>query len=117
MDKMAEEQGIPIEKLIISGGGSNSDVFIQIFSDIFGVPACRNQIKNSASVGCAINASMAMKCFSSYKDAIKKMVHVDDEFKPNLEKNKFYTKLNDQVYKNVNQHFDPILKKLSTLVD
>jgi sugar (pentulose or hexulose) kinase len=117
MDKMTKEQCIPLEKLIISGGGSYSDVFMQIFSDIFGIPACRNQIKNSASVGCAINAGMAMGSFHSYEDAIKKMVHVDDEFKPNHKKNRFYTKLNDQVYKNVNQHFDPILKKLSTLVD
>lgn len=117
MDKMTEEQGILLEKLIISGGGSYSDVFMQIFSDIFGIPACRNQIKNSASVGCAINAGMAVGSFHSYEDAIKKMVRVDDEFKPNHKKNKFYTKLNDQVYKNVNQHFDPILKKLSTLVD
>lgn len=117
MDKMTKEQCIPLEKLIISGGGSYSDVFMQIFSDIFGIPACRNQIKNSASVGCAINAGMAMGSFHSYEDAIKKMVRVDDEFKPNHKKNRFYTKLNDQVYKNVNQHFDPILKKLSTLVD
>jgi sugar (pentulose or hexulose) kinase len=117
MDKMTKEQCIPLEKLIISGGGSYSDVFMQIFSDIFGIPACRNQIKNSASVGCAINAGMAMESFHSYEDAIKKMVRVDDEFKPNHKKNRFYTKLNDQVYKNVNQHFDPILKKLSTLVD
>jgi len=117
MDKMAEELGSSLEGLVISGGGANSNLFMQIFADIFGLPACRNQMKSSASVGCAINAGMAVNAFNSYEEAIKKMVHIGDEFDPDIENKKFYDKLNNTVYKHVNIHFDPILMKLSSLVD
>lgn len=117
IDKMAEELGSPLERLIISGGGANSNLFMQIFADIFGLPAIRNQIKSSASVGCAINAGMAVNAFNSYEEAIKKMVHIGDKFDPDIENKKFYDKLNNTVYKHVNIHFDPLLMKLSSLVD
>ncbi|MDN6072929.1 MAG: sugar kinase, partial [Enterobacterales bacterium] len=42
MDKMAAELKTPFKSLIISGGGANSDVFMQIFADIFGIPTRRN---------------------------------------------------------------------------
>ncbi len=117
MDKMNQELNTPLKHLIISGGGSNSNVFMQIFADIFGVPTCRNKMKGSAAMGCVINAGMAVKAFESYEAAIEKMVHKDDEFSPNLENTGFYNNLNDKVYKHANKHFDPILQELSLLVD
>jgi sugar (pentulose or hexulose) kinase len=117
MDEMNRALNTPLNHLIISGGGANSDVFMQIFADIFGVTTSRNQVKGSASVGCVINAGMAVGAFDSYEDAVEKMVRKDDEFSPDLENTKFYNQLNDKVYRHVNQHFDPILKELSLLVD
>jgi sugar (pentulose or hexulose) kinase len=117
MDKMNKELNMPLKHLIISGGGANSDVFMQIFADVFGVPTSRNQMKGSAAIGCIINAGMAIGAFSSYEEAIEKLVKKDDEFQPNPKNTEFYQQLNDKVYRHVNQHFDPIFKKLSVLVD
>ncbi len=117
MDKMIRALNTPLNHLIISGGGANSNVFMQIFADIFGVSTHRNQMKGSASVGCVINAGMAVGAFDSYEEAVEKMVRKDDEFSPNRKNSKFYNQLNDKVYKHVNLHFDPILKALSLLVD
>ena len=60
MDEMNRALNTPLNHLIISGGGAHSNVFMQIFADIFGVTTSRNQIKGSASVGCVINAGMAV---------------------------------------------------------
>ncbi|MCG8635448.1 MAG: sugar kinase, partial [Desulfobacterales bacterium] len=117
MDPMAKEIDTPFDRLVISGGGSNSDVFMQIFSDVFGIPASRNRIKSSASVGCAINAGMAVDAFDSYEAAAAKMVHMGDEFMPDMVAHHTYTRLNDTVYRHTQQHFDPLLEKLSRLVD
>ncbi len=117
MDPMAKELDTPFERLIISGGGSNSDVFMQIISDVLGIPACRNRIKSSASVGCAINAVMASGAFESYEAAAEKMVHMGDEFLPDMAAHETYAQLNDKVYKHTQQYFDPLLEKLSRLVD
>lgn len=117
MDKMTGELGQPIKKLVISGGGANSDVLMQIFADVFGIPAGRNQMRGSASIGCVMNAGMAVGAFASYGEAAEKMVRMEDDFIPNPENHKFYTALNDTVYKHASTHLDPILKALSPLVD
>ncbi len=117
MDSMNDELNTPLRHLIISGGGANSNVFMRIFSDIFGVPASRNQMKGSAAVGCAINAGMAVGVFDSYEEAIEKMVRKEDSFAPDMTRHEFYSRLNDKVYRRVNPYFDPILKELGALVD
>ncbi|MCF6249333.1 MAG: sugar kinase [Desulfobacula sp.] len=117
MDKMADELAAPIEKLIISGGGANSKVFMQIFADVFGIKAHRNQMKGSAAVGCAINAGMAVGVFDSYDQAIRKMVRKGDSFGPDSGNHRLYSCLNDRVYSHANQYLDPLLRKLSPMVD
>ncbi len=117
MDKMAEELGVPFKNLIISGGGANSDLFMQIFADIFGVPTRRNAMKGSAAVGCAVNAGIAVGVFSSYEQATQKMVRMGEHFTPNTQNHALYCALNQQVYQRVNAQLDPLLQALSPLVD
>ncbi len=117
MDRMFEELGVPLKQLVVSGGGSNSDVFMQIFADVFGVPARRNQMRGAAAVGCAINAGIAVGAFGSYEEAAAKMVRLADEFRPDLKNTRFYHKLCRQVYAKAHLHLDPILEELSPLVD
>lgn len=117
MDKMAAELKTPFKSLIISGGGANSDVFMQIFADIFGIPTRRNVMKGSAAIGCAINAGMAVGAFDSYEQATQKMVRMGDTFMPNAENHSLYNALNQQVYRQVNQYLDPLFQHLSPLVD
>ncbi|MBC3252206.1 MAG: FGGY-family carbohydrate kinase [Pseudomonadota bacterium] len=117
MDKMALELKTPFKHLIISGGGANSDLFMQIFADVFGIPTSRNMMKGSAAVGCAINAGMAVNVFSDYEQAAQKLVRMGDSFTPNMANHRFYNQLNQQVYQRVNQHLDPLLQALSPLVD
>lgn len=117
VDKMNQELNIPTRELVVSGGGANSDLFMQILSDIFGVPAKRNVMRGSAAVGCAINAGMAIGVFDSYEQAIEQMVNVQNIFTPNPVNHDFYNQLNSQVYQYGQSHLDPLLKNLSSLVD
>jgi len=117
VDKMAKELDTPTKNLVVSGGGANSDLFMQILSDVFGVPASRNEIRGSAAVGCAINAAMAINAFDTYEEAINKMVRVQHVFQSDMQAHSFYNKLNSGVYSKIQQHLDPLLEKLSPLVD
>jgi len=117
MDKMAEELGIPFKGLIISGGGANSDLFMQIFADVFGVPTRRNLMKGSAAVGCAVNAGMAAGVFDSYEKATEKMVRMGEHFTPDRKNHQLYNALNADVYQKMNTHLDPLLQALSPRVD
>ena len=117
VDKMSQELNVPTKELVVSGGGANSDLFMQILSDVFGVPARRNVMRGSAAVGCAINAGMAIDAFTSYEQAIEKMVKTEHIFTPNNDNHHFYSQLNSQVYQQGHHHLDPLLKNLSPLVD
>lgn len=117
VDEMARELEQPVRELIVSGGGANSDLFMQIFADVFGVPARRNRIRGSAAIGSVINAGMAVRAFPGYEEAVARLVRTGETFGPDMAASRFYGRLNRAVYQQVNQYLDPLLRNLSPLVD
>ena len=103
------------QKLIVSGGGANSDVFMQVFADVFGMPATRNTIASSAGLGSAICAAVATEVYPSFQEAIANMVRVRDHFYPDQARHNFYTRLNNEVYSKLSEQMDPLLLKLQSI--
>jgi sugar (pentulose or hexulose) kinase len=110
-DAMCNELDISMENIIVSGGGSNSDLFMQIFTDVFGVPAVRNQVNGSASLGAAICAAVAVGAYPGFDEAIAAMVKIRDRFQPIPEHTSIYKQMNEKVYKHITGYSDEILKK------
>ncbi|MEW5784308.1 MAG: FGGY family carbohydrate kinase [Bacillota bacterium] len=110
-DAMCAELGIKLKELIISGGGSNGDLFMQIFADVFGIPTTRNAVNGSASLGAAICAAVATGIHDGYVTAIEKMVKIRDRFLPDKANTALYRRMNDEVYKDITVYTDEILKK------
>lgn len=109
-DAMCEELGKELNEIVISGGGSGSDLFMQIFADVFNLPAKRNVMNGSAGIGAAINTAVAIGEYSNYEEAVKHMVKVRDVFYPIKENVELYHRLNKQVYCNITKHTDEVLK-------
>jgi len=84
---------------------------MQIFADVFGVPAIRNVINGAASVGSAICAAVAAGVYKDFEEASKNMVQIRDEFAPNAENHSLYTKVNEEVYRHITASTDEFLKK------
>lgn len=110
-DNMCDEMKRHSDELIITGGGSNSDLFMQIFADVFNMPTKRNVINGCASLGAAINTAVATGVYESYEEAVEKMVKIKDTFYPIKENADMYQKLNQGVFKDITQYTDVILKK------
>lgn len=108
-DKMTEERGEPLKELILVGGGSNSDLVMQIFADVFNVSVSRNVQNSSAALGAAINVAVGLGVYKDYQEAVREMVKVKDTFYPIHENVIVYEKYN-QVYKKLSESLDPILK-------
>lgn len=115
MDGMAEELGKPFTQIILSGGGANSDLMMQIFADVFGLPTQRNRMKSAAAIGCAINAGIAVGAFDSYQQASERLVQPAEAFQPNEENHRLYNAINQQVYRPMHDHLDPLLMRLSEI--
>ena len=77
---MVKELGMKPKRMIVSGGGSNSDLFMQIFSDAFGLPADRNVVNGAAGLGSAICAAVATGAYPDFPSAVAKMVRIRDTF-------------------------------------
>ena len=114
-DAMYAELGKKIDSVIISGGGSNSDLFMQIFADVFNVPTLRNRENSSAGIGAAICAAVAVGAYDTYETAVDRMVRIEDTFEPIAFNAGVYEKMNTRAYRDLTGHTDAIFQKTHTI--
>lgn len=112
VDAMCDELNVKPTQVIVSGGGSNSPLFMQIFADTFGIKSVRNVVNNAAGMGAAINASVGVGCFPDYETAIDNMVKIRDSYEPNLDNTKVYDQVINQILMDIKEYSDPINKKI-----
>ncbi|HWQ75268.1 MAG TPA: FGGY family carbohydrate kinase [Syntrophomonas sp.] len=109
-DAMIDEIGIKPDKIIISGGGSNSDLFMQIFADAYGVKTVRNEMNNAAALGAAICVAVAAGIYPGFDEAAWQMVKQKDEFLPDEENYKIYSRINMGAYRELPNLMEETLK-------
>ena len=110
-DAMCDELGLKPENIIVSGGGSNSNLFMKIFADVYALPACRNVVNGAAGLGSAICAALATGIYPDHVSAIKNMVKIRDTFEPDPGDSKIYERMNNEVYRHITTYTDEILKR------
>lgn len=110
MVDMLSELDANLDALIVSGGGSNSDVMMQIFADVFGLPVTRNKIRNAAGLGAAVLAAAACGVYPDLETAGREMVHEADRFVPDPDRVGLYRELAD-VYDDIAEATDAILER------
>ncbi len=108
---MCDEMGVKFTNIVVSGGGSNGELFMQIFANVFGVPAHRNVVTGSASMGAAICTALALGLYKDRQEAIDTMVHRRDTFSPIQEDVELYDKINKEVYQQIVPATDDLLMK------
>jgi sugar (pentulose or hexulose) kinase len=108
---MCDEMGVALTQIIVSGGGSNGELFMQIFADVFGVPAHRNVVNGSASMGAAICTALALKIYENRQEAVDQMVRRRDTFTPIRENVELYRRINEEVYQQIVPETDDLLKR------
>jgi xylulokinase len=75
--------GIHATEFTATGGGACSEAWLQIKSDILGVPYHRLTYTESGLAGCAILSGVALGIYSSYAEGAKVFVKRDRTFVPN----------------------------------
>ncbi|MHB1089418.1 MAG: FGGY-family carbohydrate kinase, partial [Acidimicrobiales bacterium] len=109
-NEMARELGANFDTLVISGGGSNSDLFMQIFADVFGVRAIRTRENNAAGLGSAICAAVGLGVHSSWDEAIERMVFSEKNFAPDVSNHELYQKI-AAIYDDIPAQTDVIFER------
>jgi len=98
---LEKRTGNRIKRVMVSGGGSQSDEICQITADIFGVPVQKVQTYETSALGSAITAFTAIGMYDSFESAVRGMVRVSKEYSPNMEEHKIYEEIYQKVYKKI----------------
>ncbi len=110
-EAMCDARGVAPARVVVSGGGANGDLVMQVIADVFGIPAQRNRVAGSASLGAAICTALALGVYKSREEAIKHMVHRRDVFDPIPQNVSLYKELNEQVYRKLSTRTDDLLRR------
>ena len=77
----------------LTGGGSRSDLWNQIYADVLGITCVRNVIEEATSLGAAILAASGAGIFPDIVKAAENLCKTDKKWNPNVERQKTYEKL------------------------
>ncbi len=111
VDAMCDELGITLDEIVISGGGSSSPLFMQIFADVFGIPASRSTHSGGAGLGAAICAAAAAGIHPDIETAASRMTKDRESFAPDPANLDVYRRMNDTVYDAIRDATDPLLER------
>ncbi len=89
---------IKIERLRVSGGGSQSAVAMQLTADIFDLTAERPHTYETSALGAAIDAAVGLKLHTDFDSAVSAMTRLRDAFEPIPENRDIYRELYEKVY-------------------
>lgn len=100
-----------INRFVVVGGGSSSDLWRQIIADITGKPLFRSQTTEASALGAGILAATAAGFFPGLKEAAESMTSISTQpIEPDPIKHQYYTQLYEEVY----IHLFPALQKYLT---
>lgn len=106
--KTEKKNRVKIEKLRVSGGGSQSRVAMQLTADIFDLPAERPHTFETSALGAAIDAAVGLKMYPDFDAAIRGMTRTRDVFEPVPENRDIYKGLFEKVYQKLYTRLRPL---------
>jgi len=95
----------------LTGGAARSEVWLQIFADIFATPVQIPDGTELGALGAAIAAAVAQGEFPDYPKAVEKMVRFSKTIQPNPDRIDLY-KAKYNRYNEVIEALDPVWKQL-----
>lgn len=111
-ERIEKRTRIPIERLRISGGGSQSRVAMQVTADVFGIPAEKPATYETSGLGAAIDAAVGVGLHRNFQTAVQAMTHVGETFEPHIEMQSLYDRLYREVYKKMYKNLKPLYSKI-----
>jgi len=107
---MLSEIDESINEIVVVGGGSKSDLMVQMIADLFGLPVHRLEGSSQACLGATICVCHYFTIYQDFYETIQSLVKKTQTFMLNQQNHKRYNQINDHVVKNIRSHTDVILK-------
>jgi sugar (pentulose or hexulose) kinase len=109
---MEQALGRRLSPVLVSGGGSRSDLMMQIVADVFDRPARRPAVTDAAGLGAAICAAVGHGIYPDWDQATAAMVSVGGQFAPQAPAARAYQQIN-KIYAGLTAFTDPLFRTLA----
>lgn len=101
-----------ITALRIAGGGSQSDIAMQLTADIFNLRSERPHVYETSALGAAINVAVGLGLHEDYPSAVSAMTRVGKVFEPQPAAVKQYDRLYREVYQRMYPRLQPLYESI-----
>ena len=113
--RVIEDMKLEVSEFIIIGGGSRSNYWPQIISDVFGERVLK-PVVSDASYGSALLAGVGTGLYSDVVDAVKKCTRIERVYEPKKENNEKYKEL-FKFYLDIHDNLKNIYAKLNQVIE
>ncbi len=117
LEKIEKKSKLKVQKIMVAGGGAQSDAICQITADMFNRPVYRINTHEVSGLGAAIIGFVGIGVYKNYKEAIKNMVHYKDIFNSNSKNSGIYKKLYKDVYKKIYPSLKNVYKSIRRITN
>lgn len=111
-ERTEKKTKVKIDKIRVSGGGSQSRTAIQLTADIFNKAAEKPHTYETSALGAAIDAAVGLKLHSNFDIAVKEMTRLGEVFEPSKENSKIYNELYHNVYMKMYKKMKPLYENI-----
>jgi sugar (pentulose or hexulose) kinase len=111
-EQIERRTGKKIRRVVVAGGGSQSDQAMQITADVFGLTVERPEIYETSALGAAINLAVGLGVHPDYPAAIEAMTRIGSRFEPRADAREIYDALYREVYQPLYPRLRPLYKKI-----
>ena len=103
---------VPVDSVVVSGGGSQSRQAMQMTADIFNMATYRPHTFETSSLGAAINAAVGMKYYNDFSTAAGAMTRRSEQFDPDPSNVEIYEQLYNKVYSRMYRSLQPLYEQI-----
>jgi sugar (pentulose or hexulose) kinase len=111
-ERIERRSGVRIQRLRVSGGGSQSDAALQITANILNLPTERPHLFETSGLGAAIIAAVGLGLHPDFATAVREMTRVGQVFQPEPQHARIYEQLYRKVYCRMYRRLQPLYREI-----
>jgi sugar (pentulose or hexulose) kinase len=111
-ERTEKRSRVAIKEIRVAGGGSQSDVAMQLTADVFNLPAARPHVYEASGLGAAIVAATGLNLHPDYQTALRHMTRVGKVFMPDPQTASIYDRLYRRVYRQMYRKLRPLYEEI-----
>jgi L-xylulokinase len=106
--------GAVFNEAVLSGGGSRSLIWPQIFADVLGVPVTVARSRETGALGAAIAAGTGVGIFADFEAGAEAMVQTERHYRPNVSLEAHYAR-RYALYRDIAEAMAPLWRRLTAV--